>query len=106
MGIYHTKKSQNKRALVSTKHCQVWQIMAITEHFYGEFGVFRLILCRIQVNITTKASELADWGGVVLHLHVPKYVRFLIYQLKSFNSKIRIDPSSTRIRHSINLKKT
>ncbi len=49
LGIYHLKKFKN-----GTKHCQLWQIMVITEHSVVEYMVFKSILCRIQANIITR----------------------------------------------------
>ena len=36
VGVYYTTKFQNKQALVTTKHCTVWQIKMITEHVIAE----------------------------------------------------------------------
>ena len=60
VGIYHTKKFQNKQALVSTKHCQVWQTMVITDHFFAEFGNFKPIARWILSNFGK--LKLAETG--------------------------------------------
>ena len=38
----------------------------IKEHFFIEFRVIKLILCRIQVSLTTKGLKLAEFGGLKL----------------------------------------
>ena len=40
--------------------------MAITKHVIAELRVFKLMLCRIQANITTKGLKLAEFGGYMM----------------------------------------
>ena len=51
VGIFHPNMFQNKQALVSTKHCRVWQKMIIIRHFIAELGGFNLITRRILANL-------------------------------------------------------
>ena len=42
--IHHTKKYQNRQPLISTKHCQLWQIMGITMDVSAKFGCFSILI--------------------------------------------------------------
>ena len=64
VGIYQTKNFQNKKALISTKHCQVWQIMVIREHFIAKFRVFKLLPWRFLANLSTRTLEVSKLGDL------------------------------------------
>ena len=57
--VFHTKKFQNKQALVSTKHCKAWQITMVTEYGIAEVGGYKLKAQRILGTRRLKVAEFS-----------------------------------------------
>ena len=63
--VYHTKKFQNKQALVSTKHCKIWQITMVTEYGIAELGgKIKLKAQRILANLGARRLMLAEFSKI------------------------------------------